>query len=235
MNIQPAKFRLQYILPFLFMLVPFMGRAQKPVFEMPGGAGVFRIGFVHNGQSYWLDQCTLSHQGDTLCIKNLPDGKGTVRLIYRQLTESSGFIIELSAHECAERISLCWAYGACSEDTVCRTANGDFVPEACRDNVFSTEGNAFTVYYGKVMKLRTVHGITPPFPDIRLASAYCQTSPLALFNSGKKTDAPVIAAMYEWDTKEKIYFCFYKQNAKADYNYFMLPALFERMQDKTDK
>lgn len=85
------------------------------------------------------------------------------------------------------------------------------------------------------MKLRTVHGITPPFPDIRLASAYCQTSPLALFNSGKKTDAPVIAAMYEWDTKEKIYFCFYKQNAKADYNYFMLPALFERMQDKTDK
>ena len=90
-------------------------------------------------------------------------------------------------------------------------------------HVFSIEGNAFTTYYGESMKLRTVHGVSPIGSEIRLSDGHKQASPLALFNSGKKTDAPVISALCPWKPQEKLYFCFYQ---RGDYNYFMLPGLF---------
>jgi len=73
------------------------------------------------------------------------------------------------------------------------------------------------------MKLRTVHGVSPIGSEIRLSDGHKQASPLALFNSGKKTDAPVISALCPWKPQEKLYFCFYQ---RGDYNYFMLPGLF---------
>ena len=75
---------------------------------------------------------------------------------------------------------------------------------SCFHNVFSIEGNAFTTYYGESMKLRTVHGVSPIGSDIRLSDGHKQASPLALFNSGKKTDAPVISALYPWKPQEKL-------------------------------
>ena len=78
------------------------------------------------------------------------------------------------------------------------------------------------------MKLRTVHGVSPIGSDIRLSDGHKQASPLALFNSGKKTDAPVISALYPWKPQEMLYFCFYQ---RADYNYFMLPDLFAKIDE----
>lgn len=55
-----------------------------------------------------------------------------------------------------------------------------------------------------------------------------QESPLALHDSSKKTEAPVLTAIIPLKNNNKEYFCIYRQNAKADYNYFMLPELFEK-------
>lgn len=80
--------------------------------------------------------------------------------------------------------------------------------------VYSVERTAFTVYFGESMRLRTYQGITPFGSEIRL--------------SGKKTDTPYLSAVCPITSGEKLYFCFYQQNREADYNYYLLPALFNR-------
>lgn len=80
----------------------------------------------------------------------------------------------------------------------------------------------------KAWGLRVTSGIMPVGSELRLSDAHRQKTPLELYHSGKKTDAPVLSGFYSWTAQENCYFCFYKQNAKADYNYFMLPELFQK-------
>jgi chlorite dismutase len=68
----------------------------------------------------------------------------------------------------------------------------------------------------------------PVSSEIRLSDAYMQQSPLSFFESGKKTDAPALAAVLPLKSGQKEYFCIYRQNEKADYNHYMLPALFRK-------
>ena len=105
---------------------------------------------------------------------------------------------------------------------------------------FSVEGQAFTCYYGESMKLRTLQAVTPS-DDIRLSNGHKDETPLMLYESGKRTDRPVLAGRcnlsptlsQEKDTKPfRLYFCFYEQNEKADYNYYMLPDIFAKIDKK---
>lgn len=211
---------------FLCMLLSvFSNHAQTLPFRLSKGSGTFRLGVVCGNESRWLDQCTVRQKGQVYTIKDNLWKEGEIRLTVCPLTESNGFVMEVSGNRLPEELQLCWAFGACdSADDATKTGNS--IPAAsCFHNVFSIEGNAFTTYYGESMKLRTVHGISPIGSDIRLSDGHQQTSPLALFRSGKKTDAPVIAALTPWKPQEKLYFCFYQH---ADYNYFMLPEVFEK-------
>ncbi|MDT4882711.1 hypothetical protein FQZ97_1186900 [compost metagenome] len=61
---------------------------------------------------------------------------------------------------------------------------------------------------------------------IRLSDASRKDTPLAFFESGKKTEAPALAAVLPLKNGQKEYICIYRQNAAADYNYFMLPEVF---------
>lgn len=204
------------------------GYAQPLPFSLSKGSGTFRLGVACGNESRWLDQCKINKKGQTYTIKDPLWKEGEVKLTLCPLTESEGFIMEVSGEKLPEGTRLCWAFGGC-DDTQVATATDNRIPvAACHDNVFSVEGNAVTVYYGAVMRLRTIHVLTPLGSDIRLSDARRQDAPLLLFHSGKKTDTPVISALCPWKPQEKLYFCFYKQNAKADYNYFMLPALFEK-------
>ena len=190
------------LLPFfLCMLLSVFGNnAQTLPFRLSKGAGTFRLGVVCGNESCWLDQCSVKKKGQAYTIKDKLWKEGEIKLIVCPLTDSNGFIMEVSGERLPEEFKLC-----------------------CFHNVFSIEGNAFTTYYGESMKLRTVHGVSPIGSEIRLSDGHKQASPLALFNSGKKTDAPVISALCPWKPQEKLYFCFYQ---RGDYNYFMLPGLF---------
>lgn len=212
---------------FLLALALVEGTAQVLPFRMFKGAGTFRLGIVVDNESRWLDECKLKKTSDrTYIIKDALLGVGEISLVICPLTTTEGFVMEVSGSRLPKNISLCWAFGACNEDESLRGQDAAISPAACRDNVFSDEENAFTVYYGESMSLRVVQGIVPIGSELRLADAYRQETPLTLYKSGKKTDAPVISALYPWAVQENCYFCFYKQNAKADYNYFMLPELF---------
>ena len=202
-------------------------KAQVLPFCLSKGSGTFRFGIVAGDESRWLDECNLKKTGDRIyTIKDALLGKGEVRLVICPLTDTKGFVMEVSGSRLPQNISLCWAFGACNEDETLSKEGNIIFPRACRDNVFSDEENAVTVYYGESMGLRVTSGIMPIGSELRLSDAHQQKTPLELYHSGKKTDAPVLSDFYSWTAQENCYFCFYKQNAKADYNYFMLPELF---------
>lgn len=204
-------------------------KAQALPFRLSKGAGTFRLGIVAGNESRWLDECKLKKTGDRIYIlKDALLGKGEIRLVICPLADTKGFVMEVSGSRLPGNLSLCWAFGACKEDESPTGQGAEISPGACRDNVFSDEENAFTVYYGASMALRVTQGIAPVGSELRLSDARQQKTPLELYHSGKKTDAPVISSLYPWNAKENCYFCFYKQNAKADYNDFMLPDLFEK-------
>lgn len=211
----------------LLILVLAEGAAQALPFRLSRGAGTFRLGVIAGNESRWLDECKLKKTGDReYIVKDGPLGKGEVRLTICPLTGTSGLVIKVSGSRLPANLSLCWAFGACNEDESLSVVGAALPPEACRDNVFSDEENAVAVYYGESMALRVTLGIAPIGSELRLADARRQTSPLKLYHSGKKTDAPVICGLYRWSEQEDCYFCFYRQNARADYNYYMLPQLF---------
>lgn len=213
----------------LLLLTLTKGAAQAFPFRLSHGAGTFRLGVIAGDKSRWLDECKLKKTGDRIYIvSDALLGKGEVRLTICPLTDTEGFVVEVSGSRLPQNLSLCWAFGACNEDETLQKDAAAISPEACRDNVFSDELNAVTVYYGASMALRVTHGVFPIGSQLRLADARKQKTPLELLQSGKKTDAPVITGLYPWEAKENCYFCIYKQNAKADYNYYMLSQLFAK-------
>lgn len=162
-------------------------------------AGIFRLGVAHENESHWLAPGE-KVKGMTLKWKALPDTRG--------------FILEVEVASPSKADALFWSFGDCKPDA-------DI-------NVFSVEGQAFTCYYGESMKLRTLQAVTPT-DDIRLSDGNKDETPLQLYESGKRTNRPVLAGRCPLAANTKLYFCFYEQNAKADYNYYMLPELFNRI------
>ena len=219
------KNKLLLLLPFLWTATT---QSQTLPLQLPEGTGILRLGLVCGEESRWLDQCKVKNKGNCYTIEDKLWKGGKVELTICSLTDTQGIIIKATAENLPPDTRLCWAFGACDDKAV-RTEQDDVIPtDACHDNVFCTEGNAFTVYYGEVMKLRTVHGVMPDSSEPILCDAHQQNHPLTLYRSGKKTDAPVIAVLRTWQGGEALYFCLYKQNAKADYNRFMLPTLFDK-------
>lgn len=226
----------QRLLPiFLFTLLSVLtGNAQSLPFRLSKGSGTFRLGIVCDQESIWLDECNIQKKGQAYILKDKLWKEGEVRLVICPLTHSDGFVMEVSGKQLPKDTQICWAFGGSNGiDESTRIANV-ISPAACSDNVFSVEGNAFTTYYGESMKLRTTQGVAPIGSEIHLSDAYQQESPLKLHHSEKKTDAPVISALCPWKPQDKLYFCLYKRNAKADYNYFMLPGLFQN-ESKTNQ
>lgn len=204
-------------------------------------AGTFRLGIVRGEKSFWLSEQPFDLQKAkngtlTYIFTDIVEKKSELTLQVIPLSDSEGFILEVSAKGIPDDTQLAWGFGACAVtngEDVRQTTSAPILPALCADNVFSVEGSAFTVYYGESMKLRVVQGITPPASDIRLSDAHRQQSPLDFHRSGKKTDAPALAATCPLKSGEKLYFCFYKQNQKADYMYYMLPALFNKACKRT--
>lgn len=217
------------------LILPLQLPAQMPDFQVftPELAGTMRLGLVKKNESIWLSDCKkvqiqkIGHE----TIYNLKHewlSKGFIRVSMRSLLDTQGFILKIESSDIPADVQLFWAFGGCLGETVIPAKNKNLlIPEYCKDNVFSVEGNSFTVYYGTSRRLRIFEALVPQASEIRLSDAHQQETPLSFFSSGKKTDAPALSAISPLKNGEAVYFCFYKQNPKADYNYFMLPELYK--------
>ena len=196
-------------------------------------AGTLRMGVVCKEKGEWIWCAGINKDAPyTYTAKTKVSRGGKLTMKVRNLTAAKGAIVEVTASGMPESTCLAWAFGGCDEPDTNKQrgeTDCDIPAQYCRDNVFSIEGDAFTVYHGKVMALRTVQGIIPKGSEIRLTDAHKQDSPMALYASGKKTDAPVISSLCPLKNGEKLYFCIYYQNRTADYAAYMLPKLFESL------
>ncbi len=208
--------------------------AQDPDWSMlaPELGGTLRLGVANSNSSKWFaDFKTIKEKAQEheviFTLKDEIISKGEIKYHIRFLKDSKGAVIKLTTNNIPENIKLIWTYGGASNDVKPEGWKTVLVPDDCYKNVFSIEGNSFTLYYGTSRKLRVLEALVPPGEEPRLADAKQQESPLKLLHSGKKTDAQVVASQSKLIANEALYFCFYFLNPKADYNYFMLPELFE--------
>lgn len=193
-------------------------------FLLPEMAGSLEFGIIQGGKSKWLkDFAGTKVTADRKSVKYLLRGETSGELVIEavSLRVTDGLIIQVTARDFPSGTQLFWAYGGASGKT---GSKPELLPEYCKYNVFSVEGTAFTTYYGESMKLKVIQGVMPPASVIRLSDAFRHDTPLAFFESGKKTDAPALAAVLPLEKEQ--YFCIYRQNTTADYNYFMLPEVF---------
>lgn len=220
----------------------FAGDDAASPFCLPTPAGTLRLGMGDTDTSYWLDACAVKKKSSSretryTVTNKKTNPKGSIELSVIPLTHTEGFILKASA--LTSDTDLYWAFGACAaQDANANNASQSFYqsaalqPDACKYNVFSVEGCAFTTYFGESMKLKVVQAVTPLGGEIRLSDAHRQESPRRFWESGKKTDAPALGGKVKLTVGEPLYFCFYRQNREADYNYYLLPALYNEESTK---
>lgn len=202
-------------------------------FQLPEMAGNLKFGIIAGSESKWFSdvkQLKTDSKNNQLTYR-ISDpllGKGNVLFTVIPLSTTDGILIEVVGYNLPDSIKLVWAFGGSYGKILEKGEAPSLNPNYCKYNVFSVERTSFTVYYGQSMRLRVIQGVMPFSSEIRLADANQQQSPLLFFNSGKKTDAQALAATLPLESGRKEYFCIYKQNSRADYNYYMLPELFEK-------
>jgi len=202
-------------------------------FFSPETGGYLKTGLILGDKSLWLKnaqslQSKSSNRGWELRIKDPILGTGELQFQVQPLTDCNGLILQVSGKNLPQGLRFLWAYGGGSADSLSTEKTTFLQPEQCHDNVFSREINAFTMYYGTTTKLRVMVGVTPLQTETKLSNARQTTSPLTFWNSGKKTDAPALGGSNTLVNGETYYYCIYRQNRLADFNYYMLPALFQK-------
>lgn len=201
-------------------------------FLMPEMAGNLKFGIINGTDSRWFSDLSIidAKHSNNKIIYTLTDSllnDGLIKVEAISLSNTEGIVAKLFAQNIPDNIQLFWSYGGAYGKLLNNNQPKGLSPIYCKDNVFSVEWSAFTLYYGESMKLKVVQGVMPVTSEIRLSDAYRQSSPLVFFNSDKKTEAPALTAVLPLKNNSAEYFCIYKQNNKADYNHYMLPALFE--------
>ncbi|WP_243347855.1 DUF4450 domain-containing protein [Parabacteroides sp. FAFU027] len=208
------------------------GKVPQFSFLFPEMAGTLRLGIISGNESRWPEQLksnTFSNKNGFLIYeyKDVLLGKGTLRVKSVPTTVSDGLVLEVSAENAPEGLQLFWACGAASGKTIAANEAG-LKPEYCKDNVFVVERNDVTIFYGESMKLKTINLLFPVETESILSDAHQQTSPLAFFKSGKKTDAPALTGKFSLVPNKKYYICIYRQTKEADYNYSHLEGVFNK-------
>lgn len=201
-------------------------------FLLPEMAGNLKFGIINGTDSRWFSDLSIidAKHCNNKIIYTLTDSllnDGLIKVEAISLSNTEGIVAKLFAQNIPDNIQLFWSYGGAYGKLLNNNQPKGLSPIYCKDNVFSVEWSAFTLYYGESMKLKVVQGVMPVTSEIRLSDAYRQSSPLVFFNSDKKTKAPALTAVLPLKNNSAEYFCIYKQNNKADYNHYMLPALFE--------
>ncbi|WP_461634277.1 DUF4450 domain-containing protein [Labilibaculum euxinus] len=218
-------------------------KAQNPDWSLitPELAGTLRIGVATQGTSKWFSEfksikLKSSEKEKKYILKDEFLGKGVIEFLIRPLTDSKGAVMKLTGENLPKDLQLIWTYGGASnKDIEIEKWSPAILPVDCYQNVFSVEGNSFTLYYGDSRKLIILEGLTPPESNLKLADANQQANPIQLLQSGKKTLAQVLIADFKMTAGQDYYFCFYFLNPTADYNYFMLPKLFEEGSYRVNK
>ncbi len=208
--------------------------SQNPQFSFlfPELGGTLRFGLISGKQSKWMEEAgSLFSTGDKgALVFDMKDellGKGTLSIKAIPLKTTDGLILEISTGQTTAGVELFWAYGGAT-GWPAEPRKAALKPEYCKNNVFVVERNDMTVFYKETVDLKVMNLLFPVETESALSDARQQSSPLALWRSGKETDSPLLSGKFTLKAGTKYYICIYRQNKEADYNYSHLPQLFEK-------
>lgn len=199
--------------------------------QLPELCGIVQFGIIKGTESTWLSNTKnlkVKKEGGLLSfyIKDALLGTGEITLRMKPMKNADGLFIEMSCKDCPLDAKLLWVYGGASNKIQANKDSCQLTIENCKDNVFSIERSSFLVYFGESAHFRVFQGIAPLSSDIRLSNPLMMQTPWEFFQSGKKAASQAISATCTLDNENKSYFAFYAPNRSTDYNYFMLPKLF---------
>jgi hypothetical protein len=186
----------------LLLFFPIVLCAQdRYVFQYTEMAGSLRLGIEKGGTSFWINP------------ERPPD---YLNIISKPLEKTKGMLISIRPEEDTE---LYWAFGGGNLHAT------EVKPENAKDNIYSIERSSVAMYYGESMNLRILHAIFPLEASFRLGDAFRQDTPVQFWNSGKKTEYPLLAGKCTLRKGETYYICVYRQTPEADYLYYHLGDL----------
>ncbi len=134
-----------------------------PEFAMylPGMGGNLRFGLKDGNGVKWLNDAkniTARYRPGAMIYKITDPmlGKGDLQITVLALADAEGLILQLTAGEIPQNITLLWAFGGVTGKKFSRDGDLGADPESsfylkpgyCTDNEYSISGNSFTVYYG---------------------------------------------------------------------------------------
>lgn len=156
---------------------------------MPGMGGNLQFGLLAGKESKWLikaESITARYRAGSMYyeIKDPMLGQGTLYLVVLALSKAEGMVIKARFENVKQEISLFWSFGGASGAKFSRSGDMGLDPESsfylqpenCKGNVFVTQGNLFSLKYGKD---KVLNGIFPS-ALLKIGDASNQISPAVL-------------------------------------------------------
>lgn len=180
---------------------------------MPGMGGNLKFGLLTGKQNKWMidaaDITARYRPGSMIYIIKDPIlGKGTLHLTILALSKAEGMVLKARFENVDQEATLFWAFGGASGKNFSRS--GDMgpdpesvfylKPENCKDNIFITDNNAFSLSYGKN---RSLSGSFPS-ATLKIANAVHQASPANLDQSSGQ-DNPVLTGKLKVENAKDFY------------------------------
>lgn len=198
-------------------------------FFMPNMGGNMQLGLVKDGKSLWLNDAeyikSIYRAGSRIYdIKDpfIQSGKITISVL--AMANAEGLIMRVESENLPNDVDLITTFGGASNKRFFR--NGDLgvddpnafglQSDACINNVFSINGNAFILEYGQGTKggAQKILGIYPENSEVKLASPFAMTTPLNVLKSVVVENKPIVLSKTALNSSNTYYFAI--QNNKEE-------------------
>lgn len=192
-------------------------------FFMPNMGGNIQLGIISENRSLWLNRAERieSRYRSGCRIYEITDkmlGKGKLAITVLAMANSEGVVLKINGKNIPKGVELLTLYGGASNKRF--TRNGDLGvddpkafdlhPEACADNEYTIQRNAFSLIYGKGTKggLCELDGVFPEGSNLKLGSPDRLNSPAEAWLSVSEDNKPVLLARTKLSSE--IYFAIKK-------------------------
>ena len=205
---------------------------------LPGMGGNIKFGLIKNDSSKWLihaDTITARYRPGSMLyeIEDAMLGKGKMFISVLAMADAEGVVIKINFENVKDKVHLFWAYGGVTGKKFSR--DGDMgadpesvfylKPEYCKGNNYTITKNEFLLHYGN-NETQSIAGIVPPEPEIKIANAAAQQSPLLLYNSAAGS-TPLVSGKLIITNNDPFYVALAKNDSSTNISYKKLPAIFD--------
>lgn len=196
-------------------------------FFMPNMGGNMQLGLVKDGKSLWFNDAvyvkSIYRAGSRIYeIKDPFIQLGKITISVLAMANAEGLIMKIESKNLPVGVDLITTFGGANNKRFFR--NGDLgvddpnafglQPDACINNEFVINGNAFILEYGQGTKggAQKTLGVYPENSEVKLASPYAMTTPLNAWKSVVVENKPIVLSKTALNSSNTYYFAIQNNN-----------------------